>query len=150
MPWVPSNGAAPGLQDLVAGGVEFVPCSLPEARSWIDTGKLWSSRSFPAVPGQLMPLILLCGIVVMLVAGVAAFFMEGWGFPAAPTILGVVLGTMLEEQFFTSLIKADGDVAAFFARPIAATLGVPTLTIWLWPLARKLGRRPAPGVRAGA
>src|SRR5450830_1477362 len=32
-PWVPSNGAAPGLQDLVAGGVEIVPVSLPEARS---------------------------------------------------------------------------------------------------------------------
>src|SRR6266446_5007107 len=27
-PWVPSNGAAPGLQDLVAGGVEIVPCKV--------------------------------------------------------------------------------------------------------------------------
>ena len=42
VPWVPSNGAAPGLQDLVAGGVEFVPCSLPEARSLIDAGKVRS------------------------------------------------------------------------------------------------------------
>jgi tripartite-type tricarboxylate transporter receptor subunit TctC len=58
VPWVPSNGAAPGLQDLVAGGVEFVPCSLPEARSLIDAGKVKSlavmnpSRSalFPNVP----------------------------------------------------------------------------------------------------
>jgi tripartite-type tricarboxylate transporter receptor subunit TctC len=58
VPWVPSNGAAPGLQDLVAGGVEFVPCSLPEARSLIDAGKvrslavMASSRSalFPNVP----------------------------------------------------------------------------------------------------
>jgi tripartite-type tricarboxylate transporter receptor subunit TctC len=33
LPWVPSNGAAPGLQDMVAGGVEVVPCSVPEARS---------------------------------------------------------------------------------------------------------------------
>lgn len=57
-PWVPSNGAAPGLQDLVAGGVEFVPCSLPEARSLIDAGKvrslavMASSRAalFPNVP----------------------------------------------------------------------------------------------------
>ena len=57
-PWVPSNGAAPGLQDLVAGGVEFVPCSLPEARSLIDAGKVRSlavmsnSRAalFPNVP----------------------------------------------------------------------------------------------------
>jgi len=29
VPWVPSNGAAPGLQDLVAGGVDLVPCSIP-------------------------------------------------------------------------------------------------------------------------
>ncbi|MGE5169130.1 MAG: tripartite tricarboxylate transporter substrate binding protein [Rudaea sp.] len=40
--WVPSNGAAPGLQDLVAGGVEIVPCSLPEARALIDAGKVKS------------------------------------------------------------------------------------------------------------
>jgi tripartite-type tricarboxylate transporter receptor subunit TctC len=49
VPWVPSNGAAPGLQDLVAGGVEFVPCSLPEARSLIDAGKVRSAL-FPNVP----------------------------------------------------------------------------------------------------
>ena len=39
----------------------------------------------------------------MLVAGVLA--LRAWsenGFPMAPTILGVVLGTMLEENFFTS------------------------------------------------
>lgn len=58
VPWVPSNGAAPGLQDLVAGGVEFAPVSLPEARSLIDAGKvkslavMASSRSalYPNVP----------------------------------------------------------------------------------------------------
>lgn len=58
VPWVPSNGAAPGLQDLVAGGVEFVPCSLPEARSLIDAGKVRSlavmatqrAALFPSVP----------------------------------------------------------------------------------------------------
>ena len=58
VPWVPSNGAAPGLQDLVAGGVEFVPCSLPEARSLIDAGKVRSlavmatdrAALFPNVP----------------------------------------------------------------------------------------------------
>ncbi len=49
VPWVPSNGAAPGLQDLAAGGVEFVPCSLPEARSLIDAGKV---RSLAVMAGQ--------------------------------------------------------------------------------------------------
>ncbi len=102
----------------------------------------------------LMPLILLfCivgsfainnslfGVIVMLVAGVAAFFMERWGFPIAPTILGVVLGTMLEEHFFSSLVKADGNFLTFFERPIAGTLGALVLLLWLAPLlSRALGR----------
>jgi len=56
--WVPSQGAAPGLQDLVAGGVEIVPCSLPEARSLIEAGRVKSlavmdaerNAAFPNIP----------------------------------------------------------------------------------------------------
>jgi TctA family transporter len=83
----------------------------------------------------------LFGVVVMAVAGVLAFFMERWGFPVAPTILGVVLGTMLEEQFFSSLVKADGNLLVFFERPIAGALGALTLAIWAWPLLRRGARR---------
>jgi tripartite-type tricarboxylate transporter receptor subunit TctC len=54
-PWVPSNGAAPGLQDLVAGGIEIVPCSLPEARSLIDSGKVRSLAIMDAKPATLYP-----------------------------------------------------------------------------------------------
>jgi tripartite-type tricarboxylate transporter receptor subunit TctC len=54
-PWVPSNGAAPGLQDLVAGGIEIVPCSLPEARSLIDSGKVRSLAVMDAKPAALYP-----------------------------------------------------------------------------------------------
>jgi tripartite-type tricarboxylate transporter receptor subunit TctC len=54
-PWVPSNGAAPGLQDLVAGGVEVVPCSLPEARSLIDAGKVRSLAVMSSTPATLYP-----------------------------------------------------------------------------------------------
>ena len=55
LPWVPSNGAAPGLQDLVAGGVEVVPCSLPEARSLIDAGKVRSLAIMADAPAALYP-----------------------------------------------------------------------------------------------
>lgn len=40
IPWVPSEGAAPGLAELVAGGVQVVTCSLPEARSMIEAKKV--------------------------------------------------------------------------------------------------------------
>lgn len=113
-----------------------------------------AAKQMLRIPGAvLMPLIVLfCvvgsfainntvfGVVIMLAAGVAAFFMERWGFPIAPTILGVVLGTMLEENFFASLVKADGAFAAFFERPIAAALGVLTIVVWCWPLRRLLRR----------
>jgi TctA family transporter len=102
----------------------------------------------------LMPLILLfCvvgsfainnstfGIVIMLLAGVLGFAMDRWGFPVAPTILGVVLGSMLEQHFFSSLIKADGNFFVFFERPIAGTLGALTLLIWLTPALRALWRK---------
>lgn len=55
VPWVPSNGAAPGLQDMVAGGVEIVPCSLPEARALIDAGKVRSLAIMDARPAGLYP-----------------------------------------------------------------------------------------------
>lgn len=58
VPWVPSEGAAPGLQDLVAGGVDVVTCSVPEAQSLIDAGRVKSlaimaaerADAFPDVP----------------------------------------------------------------------------------------------------
>jgi len=56
--WVPSTGAAAGLQDLLAGGVDVVSCSLPEARALIEAGRvrpllLMGSQAdsvFPDVP----------------------------------------------------------------------------------------------------
>src|SRR5690606_14005298 len=58
VPWVPSEGAAPGLQDLVAGGVNLVPCSLVEARALSEAGRVKSlgfmsptrAALFPDVP----------------------------------------------------------------------------------------------------
>jgi tripartite-type tricarboxylate transporter receptor subunit TctC len=40
MPWVPSTGAATGLQELVAGGVQVVTASLVEGRPMIEAGKV--------------------------------------------------------------------------------------------------------------
>ncbi|MGY4801976.1 tripartite tricarboxylate transporter substrate binding protein [Teichococcus aerofrigidensis] len=51
--WVPSNGAAPGMQDLVAGGIDIVPCSIPEARAMLDAGR---ARSLAIMAPQRDPL----------------------------------------------------------------------------------------------
>jgi tripartite-type tricarboxylate transporter receptor subunit TctC len=56
--WVPSNGAAPAMQDLAAGGLDVVTCSVPEAKAMIDAGRARSlavmaparNPAFPDVP----------------------------------------------------------------------------------------------------
>ena len=84
------------------------------------------------------------GVLLMLVFGVVAWLMEENGFPVAPAILGIVLGSMLEENFISSIIKADGRLGAFFERPIAGTLGVLTILVWTSPLWLKLARKKKP------
>jgi len=39
-PWIPSQGAAPGLKELVAGGVDIVTCSPTEAAPLAEAGKV--------------------------------------------------------------------------------------------------------------
>ena len=105
----------------------------------------------------LMPMILLFCVVgtfainnsvfqvgVMLVAGILAYLLEANKFPVAPAILGVVLGGMLEENFITSMIKSNGDLTAFVARPIALGLAILTALVWFAPLLLRMLRKPAP------
>lgn len=40
LPWVPLAGAAPSLQELIAGGIDVVNCSLPEAGPLIEAKKV--------------------------------------------------------------------------------------------------------------
>jgi len=55
---IPGQGAAAAMQDLAAGGVDFVPCSLPEAEAMLKTGTVRSlavfgperQENFPEVP----------------------------------------------------------------------------------------------------
>ena len=87
------------------------------------------------------------GVVLILFFGLTAFVFEENGFPVAPAILGVVLGTMMEENFVTSMIKSDGNPWVFFTRPIAMWLAIGTFVILLWPVftwaVNKLRGQPA-------
>lgn len=56
--WIPSQGAAPAMTELAAGGIDIVPSSVPEGRSMIESGRATSLGvmaperidSFPDVP----------------------------------------------------------------------------------------------------
>jgi putative tricarboxylic transport membrane protein len=94
-----------------------------------------------------MPVIILCcavgtfatganlfAVVTVAAFGVLGYVMEANGYPVAALVLGVVMGTMVEQSFVTSLIKSDGSILPFFERPVSAILAAMTVTALIWPL----------------
>ncbi|RLB25761.1 MAG: hypothetical protein DRG66_07735 [Deltaproteobacteria bacterium] len=78
---------------------------------------------------------------IMLATGVLAYFMEANDIPVAPAILGIVLGSLLEDSFMISMIKSNWDVTVFFHRPVSAVLGVVTIILWTSPFIALLRAR---------
>ena len=83
----------------------------------------------------------LLDLVVTVVAGIIGFLLRYNNFPAAPIVIGMVLGPMFEASLRQGLIITDGSVLGLVAgRPIAAGLLGVTAVILVWPLAIEIRR----------
>ncbi|WKL23559.1 tripartite tricarboxylate transporter permease (plasmid) [Agrobacterium tumefaciens] len=82
---------------------------------------------------------------VVLAIGILVWIMQENDYPAAPLILGLVLGQVVEQNFMSSIIKANGNYINFFNRPISGTLGVVTLIVWTYPIVAAILRRRSSG-----
>lgn len=81
---------------------------------------------------------------VMLLAGVAGYFLEKVNVPLAPIILGMILGPMAEQSVRRALLISRGDATELLTRPLSAVLAIATLGMILWPIAKALrGRKRA-------
>ncbi|NDW00888.1 tripartite tricarboxylate transporter permease [Salipiger sp. PrR002] len=107
----------------------------------VRMGKLYPSILLLCVLGTFATNNSLFDLWTLAAVGVLVWIMEANDYPAAPLVLGLVLGRVVEENFMSSMIKADGNLLAFFERPIAGVLGVITLLVWLAPPALALLRR---------
>ena len=76
----------------------------------------------------------LFAVLTVAAFGVIGYVMERNGYPVAAMVLGIVMGTMVEQNLVTSLIKSDGSVLPFFSRPVAAVLAAMTFAALLWPV----------------
>lgn len=64
---------------------------------------------------------------IMTLFAIIGYFMQRWGYPLAPLVLGAILGPLAERFFTTAMISSGNDVTTFVTRPISAVLVV----IWL-------------------
>jgi putative tricarboxylic transport membrane protein len=72
-------------------------------------------------------------LVTMYVIGVLGFAMRRLDFPIAPTILGLVLGPRIEQEFRRALAISQGDPTTFITRPISAAILLVALLAVLTP-----------------
>ena len=97
---------------------------------------------FSEVTEQGLAFGIIFDVAVVYVLGVVAFFMRRYGFPIAPTILAVVLGPMLEQQFRRAMAISGGDPTVFVTRPLtAAILAVAVAAVSAPVLARYVAAR---------
>lgn len=71
---------------------------------------------------------------LMVMVGVAAFFLRILDYPLAPAVLAIVLGPIAEPKLRQSLLLSDGDVSIFFTRPIAGPITIIAIILILLPL----------------
>ena len=75
---------------------------------------------------------------LMLIFGLVGYLMRKLDYPLAPAVLAIVLGPLAEPAMRQSLIMSHGSVEIFFARPIAGTIMVIAILLFMWPLVIKL------------
>lgn len=84
-------------------------------------------------------------VYVCMTFGVIGYIMKRYNFPAAPMVLGVILGPLAERYFLTSLANYDNNVWIFVERPISGSILGFALVFVLWALSptilEKIGAR---------
>ncbi len=72
--------------------------------------------------------------------GILGFGMRRFDFPAAPLIIGLILGPMAEQSMRQALTISQGQWSTFFTRPISGTLMAVSIALLLIPNVMRLIR----------
>jgi putative tricarboxylic transport membrane protein len=127
------------VASLYAGNVMLLVLNLPLIGLWVKILKIPYHFLFSLI-------LLLCiigsyitnnnayDVVVMLVFGLVGYLMKKFNYEAAPLVLALVLGPMMEKAFRRSLMMSQGGLDIFFTRPISGVFLVVALLILLSPL----------------
>ena len=81
-------------------------------------------------------------LYLMIIFGVFGYFTQKHKYPAAPLLLGLVLGDMLEQGFRRSMSISNGDPTIFFTRPISLVIMIAAIISLVYSFMKFYRRRP--------
>lgn len=84
-------------------------------------------------------------IWLVILLGLWGYVSRMFTFPAAPLLLGFVLGPLLEEHFRRAMLISRGDFFVFVEKPASATLLAMTLALLVWSIWSTRGGQKAEG-----
>ena len=73
--------------------------------------------------------------------GFIGFFMERWRYPAAPFVIALILGPILEVNFRRSMQISNWDMTTFFNRPLSLALIALVAAAVLYPVMQRRTNR---------
>jgi putative tricarboxylic transport membrane protein len=83
-------------------------------------------------------------LLLLYVIGLVGFLMRRYDIPVAPTIVGMILGPVAEQQLRRALAISQGDATIFLTKPISAVvLTIAVLLLLLPPLWKRYARKRA-------
>src|SRR5215510_4463312 len=83
-------------------------------------------------------------LILLYLIGAIGYLMRRYDFPAAPVIIGMILGPLAEQNFRQAMTISAGDWTVFFTRPLSATLLALAALALFGPKLYQLAMRPKP------
>jgi putative tricarboxylic transport membrane protein len=71
-------------------------------------------------------------VMMMVVFGIAGYFLKKTNYPLAPMVLAIVLGDKAEEGFRQSLLASQGGLSVFFSNGLVSSIMVLGLIALFW------------------
>jgi putative tricarboxylic transport membrane protein len=141
------------------GNVLLVILNIPLIGVWVNVLRIPYSALYPAM------LFFICigvysinynvfDIFIVVIFGIVGTVMLILEFPAAPLLLGFILGPMIEENLRRAMLVSRGDLGILIASPISACFVIATVLVLLFSLrstvkaAARTRRRGTPPVSA--
>jgi putative tricarboxylic transport membrane protein len=70
--------------------------------------------------------------------GLVGYFMRRFGYPAAPLVLALVLGPLIERSLYRTMTLNQGDFSVVFTRPISGTIMACIVLVLVGPFVWRL------------